>query len=83
MAKPDVLEVLGTQASMARVDGRADCGDDIENARARIAELIAAAERSKRSARLMHDDRQQEVVCIPPDQWNALCAALAACRGMV
>lgn len=73
MAK-DVLEVL----RYSEAHSIEACIQAVEA----IAELIAAGERSKRSARLMHDDRQQEVVGVPPNEWRDLCAALAACRGL-
>ncbi len=51
----------------------------IREARAAVADLVAALRRCR--PRLMHDDRQQEVVCIAPADWDRIRAALALVGG--
>lgn len=87
MAGVDVLKALEAAAETlewASSTQHMDASDearDLWAARAAVAELIEAARRAGRSAVVMHDDRQREVVCIQPADWTALAAALRNVQG--
>ena len=58
------------------MDAAAIYGDDRDahylQAETRAERLEKALQRTAAHARLMRDDRQQELVCIPVDKWRAL-----------
>lgn len=79
-APVDVLAVL--DAEIERAGGDAfPSGRNLTRARAAVAELLEAVRTAKRSARLVHDDRQQELVCIPVGEWDRITDAFAKFGG--
>ena len=53
--------------------------DRLIDVRAAVAELVEANRNCM--PRIMHDDRQQEVVCMDPANWDRICTALARFGG--
>lgn len=81
-APVDVLAVMDELIGIPAVE----CQDDqlfvdrAKAARSAFAELIAAHRECR--ARMMHDDRRQEVVCINPAEWKRITDALARVGGV-
>lgn len=78
--KVDVLSVMDGAHVVLRIDGRIDKSDQIDKARAAVAELIAGYEQIKHSiqqARIPGNDWRRELVLIE----NTADAALARVKG--
>lgn len=80
----DVLRTIDTQMGYA-VGADHEFAErelaDLRDTRDALSCLLRAGGDAARSARVMHDDRQQEVVAIPVEAWRALADALARVRG--
>ena len=64
---------LQAEARAERLDAELhDCQAALLIADAKAERLEKALQRTAAHARLMRDDRQQELVCIPVDKWRAL-----------
>ncbi len=77
MSAVDVLHILGTEASMARTDGRYECGNDLDECRKAVAELIKALGKGA----TMPVDGKSPALYFGPIHADRVRAALARCGG--
>ena len=74
--KPDVLVELDALINEAELKVVTVSVKELQSIRTKLAALVETCDGVRRSYRVMHDDRQQEVACVDLGKLDAMIAAL-------